>query len=72
MTANDPVSLETRIAGALNVMLEIYGIPSEVRQEKIRKVFTLDYKNLGRQVLMEFKEYVKNANEQAFLELLKR
>ena len=72
MTANDPVSLETRIAGALNVMLEIYGIPSEVRQEKIRKVFTLDYKNLGKQVLMEFREYVKNANEQAFLELLKR
>ena len=72
MTAEDPVSIETRISGALNNILQIYGIPEEIRQAKIRKVFAMDYKNLGRQVLMEFKEYVKNANEQAFLELLKR
>lgn len=71
MTANDPVSLETRIFGALNIILGIYGIPEEVRHEKIRKVFSMDYKKLGRQVLAEFKEYVEQSSEQAFLDLLK-
>lgn len=71
MTANDPVSLETRISGALNVILDIYGIPEDIRQEKIRKVFTMDYQKLGMQVLGEFKEYVEQANEQAFIDLLR-
>ena len=72
MTADDPVTLETRISGALNNILSIYGIPEDVRQTKIQKVFAMDYKNLGKKVLKEFKEYVEQANEQAFLELLKR
>lgn len=72
MTANDHVTLETRIAGALNNILGIYGIPEETRQTKTKKVFAMDYRNLGKQVLEEFKEYVKQANEQALLDLLKR
>jgi len=72
MTANDPVSLETRISGALNNILGIYGIPAQTRQTKIQKVFARDYRNLGKRVLEEFKEYVEQANEQALLELLKR
>ena len=72
MTANDPVSLETRISGALNQILSIYGVPEEMLQTKIKKVFAMDYRNLGKRVLEEFKEYVEQANEQALLELLKR
>lgn len=72
MTANDPVTLETRISGALNNILGIFGIPEETRQTKIQKVFARDYRNLGKRVLEEFKEYVEQANEQALLELLKR
>ena len=72
MTANDPVTLETRIAGALSNILGIFGIPEETRQTKIQKVFARDYRNLGKRVLEGFKEYVEQANEQALLELLKR
>lgn len=72
MTANDPVTLETRISGALNNILGIYGIPEETRQTKTKKVFAMDYRNLGKRVLLEFKEYVEQANEQALMELLKR
>lgn len=72
MTANDPVTLETRISGALNNILGIFGIPEETRQIKIRKVFSMDYRNLGTRVLEEFTEYVEHANEQAFFSLLKR
>ena len=37
MTAGDPVPLETRIAGALNNILGIYGVPEETRQIKLQK-----------------------------------
>ena len=53
------------------IIMDIYGIPKEVRYEKIQKVFTMDYQKLGMQVLAEFKEYVEQANEQAFLDLLR-
>ena len=72
MTAGDPVPLETRIIGALNNILGIYGIPQEMRDAKIQKVFALDYRNLCKRVLLAFKEYVANTNEMAFHELLKR
>lgn len=72
MTVDDSVGLETRIAGALHNILGIYGIPGELRQAKIQKVFSLDYRNLGKQVLREFREYVEQANEQAFLDLMKK
>ena len=72
MTAGDPVTLETRISGALNNILGIFGIPEQTRQVKIQKVFAMDYRNLGKRVLLEFREYVEQADEQALLELLKR
>ena len=71
MTANDPVTLETRISGALNNILGIFNIPEQTRQTKIQKVFARGYRNLGKRILEEFKEYVEQANEQAVLELLK-
>ena len=72
MTAEDPVTLESRISAALNNILRIYGVPEELRQTKIRKVFTMDHRNLGKRVLREFREYVEQANEQAMLDLVKR
>lgn len=72
MTANDPVTLETRIAGALNNILGIYGIPEKLRQSKIHRVFAMDYRKLGNQILEDFRIYVAEANEQALLDLLKR
>ena len=72
MTAGEPVPAKIRISGALNHILSIYGIPESMRQEKLRKVFAMDYKALGQRVMREFKEYVEQANEQAFYDLLKR
>lgn len=72
MTANAPVPLETRINGALTHILGVFGIPEETRNQKIQKVFAMDHRSLGKRVLKEFREYVEQANEQAFLNLLKR
>lgn len=70
MTTDDGVSLETRIAGALNNILGIYGVPEETRRLKLEKVFSLNYRAIGARVLTEFKAYVEEANEQAFYNLI--
>ena len=72
MSAGDPVALETRVTGALNNILGIYNIPRELRDEKIRRVFEMDYRKLGLRILSDFKAYVNEANDQAFQELLKQ
>ena len=72
MTAGDPVPMETRITGALNNILGIYGVPEETRKSKLQKVFTLDYMSLGKRILDEFKQYVSDANDDAFQALIKR
>ena len=72
MTAGNPVPMETRISGALNNILGIYGVPEETRKSKLQKVFTLDYMSLGKRILDEFKQYVSDANDDAFQALIKR
>lgn len=70
MTAGDPVSLETRIRGALVEILRIYNVPDELRKQKIEKLMAMDYRKIGRQILKEFKKHVEKATEQAFIDLV--
>lgn len=72
MTLKDEVSLETRVVGALNQILIIYGVPEEIRNIKIQKVFAMDYRSIGSKVLKEFRKYVQETNEQAIQEVLAR
>ena len=71
MTAGDPISLETRIAGAIHNILGIYGVPADVRELKIKKVFAMDYRSIGKNAIADFKNHVAQTNEQAFRDLLK-
>lgn len=72
MTTATYIPFETRISGALNNILGIYGIPEETRNVKLKKVFAMDYRNIGKQAIAEFKEFVSSANQQALHQLLKR
>jgi AcrR family transcriptional regulator len=65
MTVGDPVSLENRIGGALNSILQIYNIPPEIRSMKIGRVLRMDYRAIARRMLGEFKEFVEQTNGQA-------
>ena len=65
MVTSDSASLETRIKGALTNILKIYNVPKDVINRKIEKVFALDYRNLGKRVLTDFKRFVDKTNEQA-------
>ena len=71
MTTDYSVSLETRIAGALNNIMNTFCVPEDLKKIKIEKVFNRDYRNIGQRVFDEFKKYVKETNEQTFMALIK-
>ena len=71
MTTGDSAPLETRVTGALNNIMRIYGVPQEIRNVKIEKVLAMDYRILGRRVLEQFKDFVEKTNEDTFEMLLK-
>ena len=66
MSLNEKISIETRVAGALDKILIIYGVPESIRKEKIKKALSYDYKKMGERVFKEFREFVDKANEEAF------
>ena len=63
MTGESSTPLDVQIERTLNSILLIYGVPEELRQIKIKKVLSMDYRALGHRVLKEFKEYIKTVNE---------
>ena len=65
------VPFETRLSGALHNILGIYNLPPALREQKIKRVFELDYQGVGKRTLENFRNYVEQANEQAFMDLLK-
>jgi len=71
MTTDYSVSLETRITGALNNIMNIFCVPEDLRKIKIEKVFNRDYRNIGQRVFDDFKKYVEQTNEQTFMALIK-
>ena len=71
MRTEHSASVEYRIKGALNTVMSLFGVPEQVRQIKIAKVLSMDYRAIGRRVYEEFKEYVTMTNEQALDEVLK-
>ena len=72
LTASEVASLELRVGGALQTILTIYNVPKEVREQKIKKVLSMNYKALGLDTLKKFRKYVDQTTEQALLDLLKR
>ena len=69
-SVGDEVSLERRIAGAIDSILNIYGIPEESRQSKIKRVLAMDYRSIGRRTLESFKDFAEESSENLLEELL--
>lgn len=67
---SDPVPVESRIRGALNSILSIYGVPQDIREKKIEKALRFDYQSQGKKVFGEFIKYVEMTNDQAIEDLL--
>ena len=71
-TTEKSASLEIRVAGAIRTILSIYNVPKEIRDKKIEKVLSMNYKKLGLDTLKKFRKYVDQTTEQALLDLMKR
>lgn len=56
-------TLEQRITKTLNMVMKAYNVPEEVRQQKIQKVLSIDYRKIGRQFIDGFTEYVETINQ---------
>ena len=72
LTTSESAPLEVRVGGALKTILSIYNVPREIRDQKIQKVLSMDYKTLGLDTLRKFRKYVDEKTEQALFDLLKR
>lgn len=70
MTTELSPELPTRIEGALNSIMLLFGVPEELRRLKVQKVLALDYRAIGRRLLEDFKEFTKEENNKAVEELL--
>ncbi|MBP3923154.1 MAG: TetR/AcrR family transcriptional regulator [Ruminiclostridium sp.] len=71
MTTESSASLEMRITGALDTILSIHNVPKELRNEKIKKCLSMDYRAAGKKVLDEFRNYVHDTSYKALEQLLK-
>ena len=72
MTTECSAPLEYRIKGAMKAILTIYNVPDDVLETKLKKVFAMDYYKIGHKMFGDLKKYVEDANESAFLELIRR
>lgn len=69
MTTDLTTPLESRIAGALNSILQIFNVPEETRRSKISKVLATDYRTLGKRLLDDLRAFVRQTNEQTLEEV---
>ena len=70
MTTEHSPDLPTRIEGAMNSIMLLFGVPEELRKAKVAKVLAMDYRAIGRRLLDEFREYTKQEHQRAIDDML--
>jgi AcrR family transcriptional regulator len=64
MTCENDTPLDKQIDKALDSIMMLYGVPEELRRQKIEKVLSMDYRSIGQRILRGFKEYIDKVNEE--------
>lgn len=64
MTREEDVPLDLQIRKTLDTILYLFGVPQELREAKIAKVLSMDYRALGERLLTGFPAYVMKINEE--------
>lgn len=70
MTTKHSAPLPVRIAGAIESIMLIFGVPKDLRRTKITKTLNMDYKAIGRKILCDFKQFTEQVNQSALEEML--
>ena len=69
---NDGLPLKTKIEGALKLMLSLYNINEQTKENEINRVLSMDCTGIGKKVLSEFVRFVDKSNEEALDSLIHR
>ena len=64
MTCEKETPLDKQIEKALDSIMLLYGVPEELRKQKIEKVLAMNYRSIGQRILQGFKEYIDRVNEE--------
>jgi hypothetical protein len=64
MTCEKETPLDKKIEKALDSIMLLYGVPDELRKQKIEKVLAMNYRRIGQRILQGFKEYIDRVNEE--------
>ena len=64
MTCEKETPLDKQIEKALDSIMLLYGVPEELRKQKIEKVLAMNYRRIGQRILQGFKEYIDRVNEE--------
>ena len=64
MTCEKETPLDKQIEKALDSIMLLYGVPEELRKQKIEKVLAMNYRSIGQRILQGFKEYIDKVNEE--------
>jgi AcrR family transcriptional regulator len=64
MTCEKETPLDKQIEKALDSIMLLYGVPEELRKQKIEKVLAMNYRSIGQRILKGFKEYIDKVNEE--------
>ena len=64
MTREEHTPLPLQIEKTLDAILYLYGVPAELRAQKIEGVLAMDYRALGHRILTEFRDYIERTNEE--------
>ena len=62
---NTGQSLDLIVATGIDSILRLYNVPEDLRNQKIEKIIAMDYRSLGRKILIDFKDYITAVNWQA-------
>ena len=54
------------------MLFRSYGVPEEIREQKIKKVLNSDYRRFSKTLLKEFKKYVDKTNEKLIEEIIRK
>jgi AcrR family transcriptional regulator len=72
MHTNCSVSLEQRLRYGMDTLMQLYQVPATMRKETIARVISMDYRQIGLQILREFQEYVSQITEEELEVFLRR
>ncbi len=64
-TDSNNISFENKLGKALETIMCIYNVPLNKRKDYIQQAFKVDYRSLGREILLEFIKYIEKANSYA-------